>query len=62
MYFQNILLFISIVDSLNIIIIPKFNFLGDHTTCYNLKQNTHSELGKWLYINFVVEQSYFQNV
>ena len=47
-YFQNILLFISFVDSLNIIIIPTFNFWGDHTTCYNLKQNTHSELGKWL--------------
>ena len=47
--FQNILLFISFVDSLNIIIIPHFHFWWDHTTCNNLKQNIHSELGKWLY-------------
>ena len=55
-YFQNILLFISFVDSLNIIIIPTFNFWGDHTTSYNLKQNTHSELGKWLYLWNLSEQ------
>ena len=41
------------VDSLNIIIIPTFNFWGDHTTCYNFKQNTHSELGKCLYLSAV---------